>query len=134
MQPQGSIFQNGFLGEVQFKFDLTGVVIKLGLYYYLDWWNDLKKCYFLINYWLSYVFLSLSNCPSYVKALLKLNGITSKKNLHLLMIQTKSGLFFIRIFTKFDFTSFFPWNIFWFFIHTWPNFLFYSQTCAAVRM
>ena len=37
MQHQGSIFQNGFLGEVQFKFDLTGVVIKLGLYYYLDW-------------------------------------------------------------------------------------------------
>ena len=32
MQPQGSIFQNWFLGEVLFKFDLHGVVFKMGFY------------------------------------------------------------------------------------------------------
>ena len=32
IQPRGSIFQNGFLGEVLFKFGLPGVVFKLGFY------------------------------------------------------------------------------------------------------
>ena len=30
MQPLGSIFHSGFLGEVLFKFDLPGVLIKIG--------------------------------------------------------------------------------------------------------
>ena len=32
IEPQGSIFQNEFLGGVQFIFDLPGVVIKMGFY------------------------------------------------------------------------------------------------------
>ena len=32
MQPQGSIFQNWFLGEALFTFDLHGVVFKIGFY------------------------------------------------------------------------------------------------------
>ena len=33
---QGSIFQNKFLGGVQFIFDLPGVVIKTGFYYLIS--------------------------------------------------------------------------------------------------
>ena len=32
LKPWGSIFQNGFLGEVLFKFGPPGVVFKLGFY------------------------------------------------------------------------------------------------------
>ena len=32
IEPRGSIFQNEFLGGVQFIFDLPGVVIKMGFY------------------------------------------------------------------------------------------------------
>ena len=32
LKPRGSIFQNGFLGEVLFKFGPPGVVFKLGFY------------------------------------------------------------------------------------------------------
>ena len=32
IEPRGSIFQNEFLGGVQFIFDLPGVVIKTGFY------------------------------------------------------------------------------------------------------
>ena len=32
LKPRGSIFQNGFLGEVLFKYGPPGVVFKLGFY------------------------------------------------------------------------------------------------------
>ena len=32
IEPRGSIFQNEFLGGVQFIFDMPGVVIKMGFY------------------------------------------------------------------------------------------------------
>ena len=39
LERRGSIFQNGFLGEVLFEFNIPGVLIKKGLY----WLKLLKK-------------------------------------------------------------------------------------------